>query len=78
MRAKLDALEMDASMSVTIAVVLPFFPITVAPIAMMVSVVGSLIWIVLSLTIVWSLVRIILSLIVVSLIIIVSLVRSAK
>ena len=60
-------------MSVTVAVVLPFFPIPVAPIAMMVSVVASLIWIILSLTIVWSLVGIVLSLI-----IILSLIRSAE
>ena len=65
-------------MAVTIAVVLPFFPIAVAPIAMMVSVIVFLIWSVLSLTIVWPLARIVLSLIVVSLIIVLSLVRSAE
>jgi hypothetical protein len=58
-------------MSVTVA--LPLFPITVAPIATMVSVVASLIWIILSLTIVWSLIGIVLSLI-----IILSLIRSAE
>ena len=68
-------------MSVTIAVVLPFFPITVASMAMMlVSVVMSLIRIVLSLMIVVSLVRIVLSLIIVSslIVIVLSLVRSAE
>ncbi len=71
--AKLRRLEVDPSMPVTVAVVLSFFPITVAPIAMVVSIVLSLISIILSLTIVWSLVGIVLSLI-----IILSLIRSAE
>jgi len=52
-------------MSVTITAVLPFFPITMASLALMGSVVASLIWIVLALVIVASLVRIVLSLIIV-------------
>lgn len=65
-------------MSVTIAVVLPFFPITVASMAMtVVSVVVASTWVVISLIIVVSLVRVVLSLIV-SLIKILSLVWCAE